>query len=96
MARSKFPIASFIVSRVNSSLKTMVPGIRSMLSQAMICKSARILLRVYTTVDGTEYDYLLRVVFQTRPLAWEVELVDVTYTNAERHAVVMPRVEEEP
>jgi hypothetical protein len=26
----------------------------------------------YTTVDGTENSYLLRVFFQTRPLAWEV------------------------
>jgi hypothetical protein len=48
-----------------------------------------------TTVDGTECGYLLRVFFQVRPLVWEVELVDVTYTNAEGWAVMMPWVEEE-
>ena len=49
----------------------------------------------YTTVDGTECGYLLRVFFQTRPLTWEVEFVDVTYTDAEGRAVMMPWVEEE-
>ena len=44
----------------------------------------------YTTVDGTECGYLLRVFFQTRPLAWEVGLIDVTYTGAEEQAVMMP------
>jgi len=48
----------------------------------------------YTTVDGTECGYLLRVFFQTRPLMWEVELVDVTYTNAAGRAVMMPWVED--
>jgi hypothetical protein len=47
------------------------------------------------TVDGTECGYLLRVFFQTRPLRWEVELVDVTYTGAAGRAVMMPWVEEE-
>jgi hypothetical protein len=49
----------------------------------------------YATVDGAECGYLLRVFFQTRPLRWEVELVDVTYTNAGGRAVMMPWVEEE-
>jgi hypothetical protein len=29
----------------------------------------------YTTEDGTEYGYLLRVFFQTEPLAWEIRLL---------------------
>jgi hypothetical protein len=49
----------------------------------------------YTTVDGTECGYLLRVFFQIRPLAWEVGFVDVTYTDAEGQAVMMPWVGEE-
>jgi hypothetical protein len=49
----------------------------------------------HATVDGTECGYLLRVFFQTRPLRWEVELVDVTYTDAEGQAVMMPWLEEE-
>ncbi|MBV8401996.1 MAG: hypothetical protein JOZ17_25230 [Acetobacteraceae bacterium] len=49
----------------------------------------------YATVDGTECGYLLRVFFQTQPLMWEVELVDVTYTDAGERAVMMPWVEEE-
>jgi hypothetical protein len=48
-----------------------------------------------TTVDGTECGYLLRVFMQTRPLRWEVELVDVTYTDAAGRAVMMPWIEEE-
>jgi hypothetical protein len=35
----------------------------------------------HTAVDGTECGSLLRVFFQTRPLLWEVALVDVTYTG---------------
>src|SRR5690349_12618422 len=42
----------------------------------------------YTIVDGTECGYLLRVFFQTRPLAWEVGCVDVTYTDAGQRAVM--------
>jgi hypothetical protein len=38
---------------------------------------------------------LLRVFFQTRPLAWEVGFVDVTYTDAGQRAVMMPWVQEE-
>jgi hypothetical protein len=49
----------------------------------------------HATVDGTECGYLLRVFFQTRPLLWQVGLVDVTYIDAEGRAVVMPWVEEE-
>lgn len=49
----------------------------------------------HTTVEGTECGYLLRVFFQTRPLMWEVELVDATYTDAAGQAVTMPWVEEE-
>ena len=49
----------------------------------------------YTTVDGTECGYLLRVFFQARPLAWEVGFVDVTYTDAAGRAVMMPWLEEE-
>ena len=46
----------------------------------------------YTTVDGTECGYLLRVFFQTR----QVGFVDVTYTDAEgQRAVMMPWAEEE-
>jgi hypothetical protein len=36
----------------------------------------------HTTVDGTECGYLLRMFFQARPLLWEVELVEVTYSGA--------------
>lgn len=46
-------------------------------------------------MDGTECGYLLRVFFQTRPLLWEVEFVDVTYSGAGGRAVMMPWVEEE-
>jgi hypothetical protein len=45
-------------------------------------------------VDGTVCGYVLRVFFQTRPLRWEVELIDVTYTNAAGRAVRMPWLEE--
>jgi hypothetical protein len=49
----------------------------------------------YTTVDGTECGYLLRVFSQTQPLLWEVKFVDVTYTDAAGRAVMMPWLEEE-
>jgi hypothetical protein len=49
----------------------------------------------YTTEDGTEYGYLLRVFFQTEPLAWEARLVDVTFTNAQGQPIMMPWLEEE-
>jgi hypothetical protein len=49
----------------------------------------------HATVDGTECGYLLRVFFQTEPLAWETSLVDVTFTNAEGRPVMMPWLEEE-
>ena len=48
----------------------------------------------YTTDDGTEYGYLLRVFFQIKPLMWEVDLVDVTFTDVEGKPVMMPWVEE--
>ena len=48
----------------------------------------------YTTVDGTEYGYLLRVFFQIKPLMWEVDLVDVTFTDVGGKPVMMPWVEE--
>jgi hypothetical protein len=47
-------------------------------------------------VDGTECGHLLRVFFQTRPLIWEVELVDVTYTDAAGRAVMMPSTHRRP
>ena len=49
----------------------------------------------YATVDGTECGYLLRVFFQTQPLMLEVELVDVTYTDAAGQAAMMPWFEEQ-
>jgi hypothetical protein len=45
-------------------------------------------------VDGTVCGYVLRVFCQTRPLMWEVELIDVTYTNAEGRPVRVPWLEE--
>jgi hypothetical protein len=39
--------------------------------------------------------YRLRVFSQTRPLMWEVGLVDVTCTDADGQAVMMPWLEEE-